>query len=197
MDLLSEKKLALPYRDSHSPPHLRYLRHNALLANISREHSGAVRASWATLHQRLEDAKDERGNVLPARVIDENRRHAASSEKANQAAKARLDKEREPPIKEINDDLAADQRRVPRGFRLLKRPPAFHLFPQCRQIEKHCKRPYGRDIAPLSTRWNSLRRTISWRLRWTPRIARSMFARSMPGHLRALTSDSSPCSTTK
>ena len=121
---LSEKKLVLPYKDSNFPPHLRYLKHNALLANISREHLDAVRASWATLHQRLEAAKDGRGNVLPARVIDEIRRHRASFEKANQAAKARLDKEREPLIKEINDDLAVNRQRVAKEVWIIETKPS-------------------------------------------------------------------------
>jgi hypothetical protein len=121
---LSEKKLALPYKDSKFPPHLRYLKHNALVASISRQHSDAVRASWAALHQNLETAKDGDGNVSPARVSDEIRRHSTNFEKANQAATARLDTERKPLIEEIDADLAANQKRILKGVSIIGTSPS-------------------------------------------------------------------------
>ena len=86
--------------------------HNAKVASISRELSDAVRVSWTALHQRLEAAKDKNGKAPPDRMSEEIRQHAANFKKAFEAANARLDKEREPLLKAINDDLAANERRV-------------------------------------------------------------------------------------
>jgi len=109
---MSGAKLSLPYFDAKFPPHLRYLEHNALLARISKELTDAVVASWIALHQKLDAARDAKGNVSPARVKAEIQQHTANFDKARQAALDRLTNEREPLIEEINKDIDTNERRI-------------------------------------------------------------------------------------
>jgi hypothetical protein len=73
---------------------------------------------------------------ITARVSGEIQRHAASFEKANQAIKERLDKEWEPLIKEINDDLAANQQRVPEGISIIETNPHVRFISSVKAYRK-------------------------------------------------------------
>ena len=112
---LADKKLALPYADPQDPPHLRYLRHNAAVARVSRALTDAVRASWAALLESTQSGKPGGGQPpagTPRRAIEQ---HAARFEAAVRAAKEALDKETTPLIAEINADIEAHRDRLAPG----------------------------------------------------------------------------------
>jgi len=119
---LADKKLTLPYKDPKDP-HLRYLKHNALVARIGREFTNAVRASWTTLRQSLEGAKSGGGQASADLVRNEIRKHAAKFETAIKSATEKIDSETKPLIKEINPDLDAHKSRIPKGVLIVETAP--------------------------------------------------------------------------
>jgi hypothetical protein len=119
---ISEKKLTLPYEDP-SEPHLRYLRHNAEIARISREVSDAAEGLWLALQQKLGPAKDRSSKAPTARVIAEIGQYAASIEKMVKAASDKHAKDVKPLIAQINDDLRANQKRLAKGVLVVDTTP--------------------------------------------------------------------------
>jgi len=118
---LADKKLVLPYKDPKEPPHLRYLKHNALVARIGREFTDAVRASWAALRQSLNKAGG--GQASADLVRNEIRKHTTRFESAIKSATDTIDSQTKPLIKEINADLDANKSRIPTGVLIVETAP--------------------------------------------------------------------------
>ncbi|WP_306534554.1 serine protease [Geobacter sp.] len=118
---LADKKLVLPYKDPKEPPHLRYLKHNALVARIGREFTDTVRASWSTLRQSLN--KTGGGQTSADLVRSEIRKHTTRFESAIKSATDKIDSETKPLIKEINADLDAHKSRIPTGVLIVEIAP--------------------------------------------------------------------------
>jgi len=111
----------LPYKDPKEPPHLRYLKHNALVARIGREFTDAVRASWAALRQSLN--KTGGGQASADLVRNEIRKHTTRFESAIKSATDTIDSQTKPLIKEINADLDANKSRIPAGVLIVETAP--------------------------------------------------------------------------
>jgi hypothetical protein len=109
-----ERKLRLPYHDP-SEPHLRYLAYNAGVARIAREVADTVGGLWLELQQRLAAARNQNRTVPPDRVQEEIKRYCRSVEKAVKAASDSYQRDVHPLIDEINNDLRANQHRLPKG----------------------------------------------------------------------------------
>lgn len=109
-----DRKLLLPYSDP-SEPHLRYLAYNAGVARIAREVADTIGGLWLELQQRLAAARTQNRTVPPNLVQEEIKRYYRSVEKAVKAASDNYQRDVNPLIGEINNDLHANQHRLPKG----------------------------------------------------------------------------------
>ncbi len=109
-----DRKLLLPYSDP-SEPHLRYLAYNAGVARIAREVADTVGGLWLELQQRLAAARTQNRTVPPNLVQEEIKRYYRSVEKAVKAASDNYQRDVNSLIGEINNDIRANQHRLPKG----------------------------------------------------------------------------------
>jgi V8-like Glu-specific endopeptidase len=98
-----DRKLVLPYSDL-SEPHLRYLRHNATMAQIARDVFYGAERCWGELQKK-------RKPVTKAQIRD----YATCIEGVVKVASERYEKEIKPLISEINDDIQANGKRLAKG----------------------------------------------------------------------------------
>lgn len=111
---LVDKSPDLPYRDAKFPPYLRYLKHNALSARIANEFSQNVRVSWQSMRQNLEGTISGADRPELHRVKSEVRMHSDRFKALQKVLESKIKEEIAPLVKEIDDDLEANRKRLPK-----------------------------------------------------------------------------------
>jgi hypothetical protein len=106
--------LRLPYADA-SEPHLRCLAYNAGVAHVARQAADAVGGLWIDLQQRSAAARAQKRTVPLDQVREEIKQYAHSVDKAVKAASDTYRRDVNPLIHDINNDLRANQHRLPKG----------------------------------------------------------------------------------
>jgi hypothetical protein len=107
-------KLRLPYAAT-SEPHLRYLAYNAGIAHVARQLADTVGGLWLDFLQGLAAARTQNRIVPRERVQAELNQYYRSVEKAVRAASDQYQRDVNPLIDEINNDLRVNQHRLPKG----------------------------------------------------------------------------------